>query len=332
MGELIEALRREREGWGAESALASDGLPLPARIASLSLLPVIGLLAASLFGVWLSVRTGDETARFAGIEVPVLRVVLLAAVGIVLLGVVIEGVLLRRWPLSVSAVGGAFVLVVAVVMLLLEEIAASLIPTSFLPTSVRRLTVDVYGGPGIWLGALAAVVLVIGSRVDGGGVGLARTFSGMVALLPGKLLAMLGAAGAAVGVAAWSRYQPWASGSVATQHVEVPGWSLPFIGPSSLVAILVLGGAALMLVVRRNLPAALALAVTGWACSFLAAVTLVTASTLARVEVDRFLPEAVADQGPSVGPQWGAWVMFAMGCAVAACGVGIVAWLEREAS
>lgn len=331
MGEVIEALRRERERWVGAGAPVSDGPPVSARIASLSLLPVVALLAASLFGVWLSVRTGDDTSRFAGLEVPVLRVVLLAAVGLILLGALFEGVLLQRWPLSVSAVGGAFVLVVAVLMLLLEEIAASLIPTSFLPTSVRRLTVDVYGGTGIWLGALAAVVLVIGSRIDGGGVGIARTFLGTVARLPGKLLAMLGAAGTAVGVAAWSRYQPWASGSAATQHVEVPGWSLPFIGPASLVSILALGGAALVLVVRRNLPAALVLAVAGWACSFLAAIALVTASTLARVEVDRFLPEVVAGQGPSVGPRWGAWVMFAMGCAVAACGAGIVAWLEREA-
>lgn len=329
MGEVNEALGRERERRSGDGALASVGSPVPARIASLSLLPVIGLLAASLFGVWLSVRTGDETSRFAGLEVPVLRVVLLAAVGMVLLGVLIEGVLLQRWPLSVSAVGGAFVLVIAVVMLLLEEIAAGLIPTSLLPTSVRRLTVDVYGGTGIWLGALASVALVMGSRADGGGVGIARTFLGTVVLLPGRLLAMLGAAGAAVGIAAWSRYQPWVSGSAATQHVEVPGWSLPFVGPASLVSILALGGAALVLVVRRNLPAALVLAAAGWACSFLAAIALVTASTLARVEVDRFLPEAVANQGPSVGPRWGAWVMFAMGCAVAACGTGIVAWLER---
>lgn len=329
---MIEALSGEGARSGATSASAAGRPPASARIASLSLLPVIALLAASLSGVWLSVRTGDDTSRFAGFEVPVLRVVLIVIVGLILLGALIEGVILQRWPLSVSAVGGAFVLVVALLMLLLEEIAASMIPTIFVPTSVRRLSVDVYGGAGIWLGALTAVVLIIGSRIDGGGVGIARSLLATVALLPGRLLAMLGATGAAVGVAAWSRYQPWASGSAMTRHVEVPGWSLPFVGPASLVSIMVLGGAALVLVVRRNLPAALLLAAAGWACSFLAAIALLAASTLARVETDRFLPDVVAGQAPSVGPQWGAWVMFAMGCVVAACAVGIVAWMEREAS
>ena len=76
--------------------------------------------------------------------------------------------------------------------------------------------------------------------------------------------------------------------------------------------------------------AALVLTTAGWLCSFLGAATLVAASTLARVEVDRFLPGVVTGRELSVGPRWGAWVMFAAGGAVAGCGAGIVAWLERQ--
>lgn len=301
-----------------------------AAASSASLLPIVVVLVGSLWAVWLSVRTGQETTRFAGVDLPILGVALQLAVAFVVLGLLLEGLAFKRWPLSAPAVGGVFVLVVTVSLLLLEEMAASLIPTSFLPTSVRRLAIDVYGGVGAWVAALASLLLVVGCRTDGGGAGLARSVWNLLRHLPGKLLVMVGAAGTAVGIAAWSRYQPWASGAAAGERIDVPGWSLPVIGPTSLVAVLVLGASTVGLLVRRNLLTALLLVLAGWACSFLAAVGLLTASSLARVEVDQLLPDAVAGYGPSVDPRWGAWVMFAMGCLISGSGIGIIAWVEAD--
>lgn len=294
------------------------------------MIPLVALLAGSLTAVWLSVRTGESTSRFAGIEVPVLRYVLVALVAVALLGVLIEGVLLDRWPLSVTAIASSVVLAVAALMLVLEEVAASLIPTAFLPASVRRLTVDVYGGLGIWIAALSSLALVVTSRIDGGALGVVRHALTEAQRLPLRWLAAFILSGVSVGVAAWSRYQPWAAGSAGTEHVEVPGWSLPVVGPASLVAVLALGVAAAALIVHRNLAAALVLAASGWALSFLAAITLLTASTLARVPVNQYLPSAVEHLGPSVQVRWGAWLMFVTGCAAAACGMAIIYLSERE--
>ncbi len=300
------------------------------RIASASLLPLVALLAGSLTAVWLSVRTGGSTSRFAGLDVPVLRYVLIALVTIALLGVLIEGMILERWPLSVPAISGSVVLVLAALMLVLEEVAASLIPTSFLPTSVRRLTVDVYGGLGIWIAVFASLALVVTSRIDGGAIAVVRNAWEEAQRLPLRWLAAFTLAGISVGVAAWSRYQPWATGSAGVERVEVSGWSLPVVGPASLMAVLAMGAAAAVLTFRRNLVAALVLAASGWALSFVAAVAVLAASTLARVEVGQYLPSAVEQYGPSVQVRWGAWLMFVTGCAAAACGMAIVYWSERE--
>lgn len=329
-----------RQSHGGDTALSSiyetverpiGAHAVTPRIASASLIPLVALLAGSLTAVWLSVRTGESTARFAGLEVPVLRYVLVALVTFALLGVLIEGVLLDRWPLSVPAISGSVVLVLAALILVLEEVAASLIPTFFLPTSARRLTVDVYGGLGIWIAAFASLALVVTSRIEGGAFGVVRNAWTDAQRLPLRWLAAFILAGVSVGVAAWSRYQPWATGSTGTEQVEVPGWSLPFVGPASLVAVLGMGAAAAVLTVHRNLVAALVLAASGWALSFVAAVALLAASTLARVEVGQYLPSAVEQYGPSVQVRWGAWLMFVTGCAAAACGMAIVYWSEREA-
>lgn len=301
------------------------------RLASASLLPFAALLMGSLSAVWLSVRTGETTSRFGALELPVLRHVLVALVIAAVAGVLVEGVLIGRWPLAVPAVSGSIVLVLAAVMLMLEEVAASLIPTSFLPASVRRLTVDVYGGLGIWLAVFACVGLVAGSRTDGGAVGLARTAWSAAQRLPLRWLAAFSIALAAGVVAGWVRYQPWASGTAGPEHVEVPGWSLPVIGPASLIVVVVLGISAVILTVHRSVLPALLLASAGWALSFLAAVAIVAASTLARVEIERYLPDAVEAYGPSVQVRWGAWLMFIAGVTAAACGMAFVYWVERDA-
>ncbi|MCD9625262.1 hypothetical protein [Rhabdothermincola salaria] len=312
-----------------ETAGTSAGA-VSSRLASASLIPLVALLAGSLTAVWLSVRTGSSTSRFAGLEVPILRYVLLALVACALLGVLIEGLVLDRWPLAVPAIAGSVVLVLAALLLILEEVAASLIPTSFLPTSVRRLTVDVYGGLGIWMAAFASLALVVTSRIDGGAIGVAHKVWMGVQRLPLRWLAAFILVGVSVCVAAWSRYQPWAAGSAGIERIEVPGWSLPFVGPGSLIAVVALGAAAVVLTVQRNLVAALVLVVSGWALSFLAALALLATSTLARVKVNQYLPSTVERYGPSVEVRWGAWLMFATGCVAAACGMAIVYWSERE--
>ena len=314
-------------GTARRRVAASEVAP---RLASASVIPVVALLGGSLSAVWLSVRTGESTSRFSGVELPVLRYFLVALLATAVLGVLVEGMLLNRWPLAVPAIAGSALFVLAALMLLVEEVAASLIPTSFLPTAVRRLTVDVYGGVGIWTATIASLVLVVVSRIDGGTIGLlGRAWKG-VERLPLRWLGAFMVAGLCVGVAAWSRYQPWATGSAGLERVEIPGWSLPFVGPASLVTVLALAAAAAVLTVHRSLIAALTLAASGWAMSFLAAIPLLAASTLARVEVERYLPAGVEQYGPSVQVRWGAWLMFATGCAAATSGFAIVHWLERE--
>lgn len=301
------------------------------RVASASLLPLVALITASLPAIWLSARTGESTSRFTGLEVPVLRYALMALVTAALLGVLIEGIILDRWPLNVPAVAATALLLIAALMLALEEVAASLIPTSFLPTSIRRLTVDVYGGLGIWIAAFASLALVVSARVDGGALGLTRSAWAAAQRLPVRWLSAFACAGVAVAVAAWARYQPWAAGTAGSEHVEVPGWSLPIIGPASLVAVLLLAASATVLAVHRNLAAALVLAVSGWALSFMAAIVLIATSTLARVEVDQYLPDPVEQYGPAIHLRWGVWLMFATGCLAAGCGSAIVYLIEREA-
>ena len=270
------------------------------RVASLSLLPLVAILAASTNAVWLSVRTGSKTVRYSGLDIPVIHLALVLLIVIIMAGALVEGMVLQRWPLSIPAIAGSIFAILAVMLLILEEVAASLIPTSFLPESARRLSVNVYGGSGIWIGCVAAPATVLASRFEGGCLGLIWVGWLEARRLPLKWIAALVASGLLVCLALWVRYLPWATASAGTYDTVVPGWALPGIGPVSMVAVLVLAAAFAVLLVRQLLGAALVLAFVGWLLSFLAAIALVSVSSLASVHLDRYFPVPMRHYSPRV--------------------------------
>jgi hypothetical protein len=244
----------------------------------------------------------------------------------------VEGILLRRWPLSAAPAIGAVVAVLTIALLAFEEGGAALLPSSMLPASVRRLAIDVYGGPGAWLALGASLLLVAASRVEDGALGVGDLAAAGIRRLPLQWIAATSAATLGAVAAAWCRYQPWAVATAGDRRLRVPGWALPFLGPLSLLVVTMLAVAVALAIVRRTLVAALMLAASGWALSLIGAIAITAAGTLARVPVDRVVPDRLLGSKPSVAIGWGAWLAFGLGCTAAGCGAMLVRCHEGGAA
>jgi hypothetical protein len=219
--------------------------------------------------------------------------------------------------------------VISLAHLLLAEVATVILPTSLLPATLRRLSVDVHGGPGAWLGLAGGGLLALACRGEGEAAGFARRAATSARRAPAVWRAVAIGGVTLFFAAAWLRYQPWVTARAGGAGFDVPGWSVPFVGPLSLLAVVLLGAALIALMVTRSLIAGLAVAAMGWALSFLAAITALTSTTIARLDLGRYLPVEVRSFAPEAHAGWGVWVMFAVGCAIAFVGGG-AAWIHQS--
>lgn len=298
-------------------------------VRALILLPVVGM-GWSLSATWMGARTGDTVRRYAGSELPLLRwalVILVVATAVIGL---VESALGRTLKYALLPAGGFAALAAA--LLLLEEIAAALIPTGFLPTSIRRATVDVHGGVGIWVGLSAAVLLIVGARTGDGLIGLARLVVRQASGVPLKLVLAVAAAGLVWIAATWARYQPWAVADLPTERIEVNGWSLPWLGPLSLIAVFGALAGVLLLVLRQWLPGGLLIAGFGWLLSFLGSISVLSVETIGRADVGRLLPAEYANFAPTVAVGWGSWIVLALGFTLAALGAFVLTLEPMEST
>ena len=228
----------------------------------------------------------------------------------------------------VSSFIAAAICAIATGCIVLTGLFSALVPSGWLPTHSQHALIAFHSGAGVWMAMFAALALAFSSRWPQASTALPR-----VAMLACQRdpIVLLGSAGfAAVGLSAWSRYQPWVRTSAGGARGEVPGWGIPFAGPTGLIGVLTLAIALLMWVRSRKRTWLLVMACAGWLLSFAAAITVIVGTVLERIEVSAWLPTQTPGSSPQVAITWGAWLAFAAGCASAAIAAALLAREPRR--
>lgn len=273
---------------------------------------------------WLRVGAAGSVKLYTGLEVPALAAAVILFSLLCLGGVFVAWLRSSRDARDVALLGAVGVVCVAGVLLVVVECASAIIPNGLLPALVRRYALDLRAGPGLWLalagGALAAAAL------SGRLPAATPELSGRVehGLLRRPVLALLALVALAAGFGVL-RYSPWITATAVGDHYGVGGWALPWVGPLSLLAMLGLIAAAAAALAGRETTAALVAAGAGWVITLVAALTIITASTLADVRFADFAPARLRGDVPHLGPSGGATFAFALGLAAVAVAATLLA-------
>jgi len=287
---------------GREDGRADE---LPDRIQISGVVFGAGVLGLSIALPWVRITTGDEVRYLAAVDLSWIAWLLIAGAVSGVLSAVIECIILRRscqiaLAVSLSTIG------LMVVLIAVIENVSSWVPRTLLPTTIRRLTLDVGAAGGIWV---ALVGGAIGASAASGlmsqGMRVLRSLYNSHepsdrARLAGICAILLGLPGAVA-----ARYQPWIDSAVNGHSASVAGWAIPYVGPGSLALVWCLIAVSCVAVVRQNPFAALLGGVLCWALLSASLVMAVTADSvgptvLERVplELRRLGPKFNAGRGP----------------------------------
>jgi hypothetical protein len=268
---------------------------------------------------WVVAGAGGEGSSYSGLDVWPLAAAELLAIAATA-GLTVAALLTRRPQLTEAAAVAAIVAVVftgtAIVAL---ETAAAAIPDSALPATVRRNSLDLGAGIGLWVACGAGLIAVL-ALADRGFRTLelrARigTDNRQWALALATLLVLTVLFG-------WVRYEVWFDASAASEHLGLAGWASPWIGPLSLFAVWLLVAALALGLTSRTQAAGLFAAAGGWLASFAAALAIVAASTIGNLAD---LADGMLDGGePDFQVTVAAWSAFLVGLAAAAVGGWLV--------
>ena len=238
LGLLVAAILAAR----SESAPTNESLPN-----ALLALAAVVILPASLFLDFGAVRLGTADRSYRGIDIPVLAwgVPVLAAV---LCAAIISDLRAARPFGSVARSGSIAIPVVAGLCLLAAEFSGSLVPTSILPSSLRRASVD-------WQSGLAPWAMLLVGLIAAGAIFARSPWTALFSSASAKPLRWwLAAAGLTVGLTGLvvSRYLPVASVTVLGEEVTLYLRALPAAGPLSLAGLLGLVVAIVLLLLNRT--------------------------------------------------------------------------------
>lgn len=148
----------------------------------------------------------------------------------------------RKRRAVVAAIGFGVVLLVTAAWIITVEGVSLLIPRAILPATVRRFTIGLGVDIGPWLVTALCVVAILAclgllNRVVDR---FLRHDGEAVALYAGRVAAFVLAVGGAV-LIGFGRSRPLAAVDWSGNHVDVETWALPYIGPGSLLVVMVIG-------------------------------------------------------------------------------------------
>jgi hypothetical protein len=187
-----------------------------------------------------------------------------------------------------------------------------LIPSLIVPKTIRRFTVDVGAGVGVWLCVPVATIAAV--SLSGRLPELTqRSFEAWNGLVINPIrTAIYCCFVLATGFLVGSRYMPWLNIQTLNNESGIPGWAVPFVGPSTLFALMFIFVGAGVFFLRHQI---YGLIIVGLSTSFLAMIATmsftfgtfvdgsISASWVARFYEDLDM-EAAVHRGP------GALVMF----------------------
>ncbi len=280
-------------------------------------------MAATMLLPWLHVGLGSHMRTYDGGGVPELSVPFLVAACAIAAAALLEhrradGTLPITLGVSVAAAVGC-----ALAIVLLESVD-TLTPRSVLPATARRLTLELGVGTGLWC-AFAAAALTAAAAAAPDLRAHVRRLTSRAPARPELVLGTLVTFGLLAGAVAYLRYQPWVSVSAAGQDAELAGWTLPIVGPGSLVGLwLVIAGGVVALVTGRVQVAGALAAFGGWACAFTSALAIVTTRWLGRLRLDDLFDDRLREVDPHCVVGRASWLTFAAGLLAAGAAAGLV--------
>ena len=179
---------------------------------------------------------------------------------------------------GVAAVGIIWIWAMFVFFELAEALASSLAP-SWLPGTVRNITVSVVPRWGLLLSAFGAGIVVASAHP--GAKESIRQFRkfGSLIITRDKRAWSLGLLLCALALGVTARYLTWFHLRIGTGSQSIPLWGIPWISQIGLVAI---GGAFMALVahvIRRHVLAGIVLCVAGWMMTLLGASCVIVGDT-----------------------------------------------------
>ncbi len=220
------------------------------------------------------------------------------------------------------AFAAGFGFIFAALTLVVVECSSELLPAGLLPATVSRSVGITVAGSGLWMvvGG-SAVALAAATGVTALGVDLGawmRRASGRQACAALGLLLLMG-------LLAWLRYQPWIDSAVAGHDLGLSGQAAPWVGPASLFALLPLAVAVALAATSRFEAAGLVAAATGWLVTFLAAMAVIAANTIAGLRLEEIAGAAGAgDDTITVHTALAVWGTYVLGALIAAVGAFLV--------
>lgn len=275
------------------------------------------ILLALVWADWGVGRLSDERYKFQGRDLPILGWIAIALA----LVVVVTGLLASVGKLNLSTlttVPAVVIFVVTVLFVILAETVSRLIPSFIIPKTVRRLTLDVGAGHGAWLALIVAssCVLCLSGRLSEWTEHSVMWVSDLLSR-PVRLLMYISLI-ISLGLLTASRYMSWIEIDALNGVGGVAGWAAPFIGPSTLMALLAAYLGLGVFFLRHRLGG---LIILGVACSYLAIAATVSYTTTLIFDnsaianlVTRFM--GMIDDGSTINRGWGPVVMFLASLAV----------------
>jgi hypothetical protein len=281
------------------------------------------IILAGLFTPWLSAGVGSQSPTYRGFDL--IEIVL----PVVILSVSAIGLASAWWYLEAEKFSTYAGLVVGVmfgfaaVMLIIVEGTNALLPVSMLPVTLRRSSSIVSAGPGVWLALIGSVTAL--AATTGAGVQRIDLGSWTTSRDRGKLAGTLLLLALAVAFG-WLRYQSWIESSALGYALDLHGQAAPWIGPASLWALCLLAAAILLVALSYVQVAGLLAACAGWLISFLAALVMIAAESLAQLRLGSLISavgsahDVTFHSGPAV------WAAFLTGLLIAMVGGYLVTW------
>ena len=183
-------------------------------------------------------------------------------------------------------------LVVPIFVITVAEVSVVWLTPDRLPNSLRRFSVGVGPGWGLWVLMLGGVLLLVSA------LGKSAESLFIVQQTARKALKLditaigLVLTAAAIPLLVASRYASWMHVASPTGDADLPGWALPWAGPLSAVVCVVLVGGAIAMVLTKSSGVAIAMVILGWVVSVTAAVVLILGS-LPKIAAPEWMARAI---------------------------------------
>lgn len=225
-------------------------------------------LMSLVWADWGFGRLKDERKHFQGIDLPLIGYVsILISLAIIVIGLLAA---LDRIQLSPGwSFPGVLIAFFGTVFLIACESASRLIPSFIVPKTIRRLTVDVGAGVGAWLCVPVAIIaaLSLSGKLPELTQRAFEAWSGLI-IKPVRAATYFVFA-SATGLLIGSRYMSWLNIQTLNNEAGIPGWAVPFVGPSTLLAVMLIFVGAGVFFLRHQI---YGIIIVGISTSFLAMV------------------------------------------------------------